>query len=289
MSVWLVTGAGGQLGRDLVDELASRDAVVVACDRAALDVSAESEVARVLSSVRPTVVVNCAAYTAVDQAETDVARASAVNVEGPRNLGRWCAEHGASVVHVSTDYVFDGSATEPYDEDAAVAPRSVYGRTKADGERALLDTGARAHVVRTSWLYGSRGSNFVSTIVRLAGERDALRVVDDQTGSPTWTRHLAKGLVALAESGEPPGIWHCTNAGATTWFGFAREIFVRLGLDPERVQPTSTADFPRPAPRPAYSVLSARRWVAAGLPPMPDWRTALLEAWPSLVGAADAS
>ena len=282
MPRWLVTGAGGQLGQDVLQELGSRADPVVACDRRTLDITSAADVRRVLSAERPTVVVNCAAYTAVDDAEADEVAAAAVNEEGPRHLGTWCADHDVLLVHVSTDYVFDGTATSPYEVTDPVAPRSAYGRTKAAGERALAETGARAHVVRTAWLYGAHGANFVTTIARLARERDTLQVVDDQTGSPTWTRHLARGLVALGASDLAPGTWHCTNGGTTTWFGFAREVVTLLGRDPEMVRPTTTRDFPRPAPRPAYSVLSGSRWEAAGLPPMPQWRDALREAWPTL-------
>lgn len=279
MSRWLVTGAGGAVGTDVVAVLSMYGEDVVGCDRNALDVTSADNVQEVLDREQPQIVVNCAAYTAVDAAEDDEEAAFLVNADGPDLLARWCVDHDARLVHVSTDYVFAGRATTPYDEDTPVAPRSAYGRSKAAGERAVLSSGADAFVVRTAWIYGAVGGNFVKTMARLAGERETVSVVDDQVGAPTWSLHLARGLVALGASDAPPGIYHCTSAGEASWFVFARAVFAELGLDPARVEPTTTAAFPRPAPRPAYSVLSDRRWRAAGLPEMAHWRDALHEAF----------
>ncbi|HEY0871101.1 MAG TPA: sugar nucleotide-binding protein, partial [Acidothermaceae bacterium] len=182
-------------------------------------------------------------------------------------------------VHVSTDYVFAGAATAPYDEGAQTDPRSAYGRTKLEGERAVLRELPDAYIVRTAWVYGAVGNNFVKTMAKLERDRETVSVVDDQRGSPTWSYDLAQGLVALGSSAAPGGIYHCTNSGETTWFGFTRAIFEELGADPDRVLPTTTAAFPRPAPRPAYSVLGNRRWLEAGLEPLPHWRDALHEAF----------
>jgi dTDP-4-dehydrorhamnose reductase len=278
MTRWLVTGAGGQLGTDVVALLRAYRADVTACDRRALDITDPDVVGRVLTTAAPTIVVNCAAYTAVDDAEADESTATRINGEGPGHLARWCAANDARLVHVSTDYVFAGDATSPYDVDHPLDPRSAYGRSKAAGEQAVLAAGGDAHVVRTAWVYGVAGPNFVKTIARLARERDTLSVVDDQRGSPTWSLHLARGLTALAVADVEPGIWHCTGAGETTWYGFASAIFDELGLDPARISPTTTAAFPRPAPRPAYSVLSSQKWHDAGLPQLPQWRDALHEA-----------
>jgi len=185
------------------------------------------------------------------------------------------------MIHVSTDYVFAGDAREPYAEDAPTAPRTVYGRSKRDGERAVLETlPGSAYVVRTAWLYGPRGSNFVRTILRLAAERETLDVVDDQWGQPTSARDLAARLVALGGSDAPAGIYHGTNSGATTWHGFAREVFRLSGLDPERVRATTSTGVVRPARRPAYSVLGHRGWARAGLEPMRPWADALADALP---------
>jgi dTDP-4-dehydrorhamnose reductase len=278
MTTWLVTGAGGQLGTDVVQLLRAYRADVTTVDHRALDVTDAAAAERVLTDAAPDVVINCAAYTEVDAAETDEATATLINGVAPGHLARWCAANGARLIHVSTDYVFAGDATTPYDVGHEVDPRSAYGRSKAAGERAVLAAGGDAHVVRTAWVYGVAGPNFVKTIARLAGERETLSVVDDQRGSPTWSLHLARGLTALGVADVAPGIWHCTGAGETTWYGFARAVFDELGLDPSRVQPTTSADFPRPAPRPAYSVLSMRKWREAGLPELPDWRAALHEA-----------
>lgn len=279
MNRWLVTGAGGALGTDVVGVLKMYGEDIVACDRAALDVTSGESVQSVLDDVAPDIVVNCAAYTAVDAAETNEEAAFLVNADGPDLLARWCMDNESRLVHVSTDYVFAGRASTPYDEDTPVAPRSAYGRSKAAGERAVLSSGAEAFVVRTAWVYGAVGANFVKTMARLARERDTVSVVDDQIGSPTWSLHLARGLVALGVSSAPPGLYHCTSAGEASWFVFARAIFAELGLDPARVEPTTTDAFPRPAARPAYGVLASRRWSAAGLPEMAHWRDALHEAF----------
>jgi dTDP-4-dehydrorhamnose reductase len=232
--------------------------------------------------VEPSIVINCAAYTAVDAAETDEDRALEINAHGPAILAEECAGTGARLLQVSTDYVFAGDASAPYGEATRPAPRSAYGRTKAAGEQAVLTSGADAFVVRTAWLYGQVGSNFVKTMARLATERETVSVVDDQIGAPTWTLHLARGLVALGIADVPAGIWHCTNAGEASWYVFARAIFAELGLDPARVEPTTSEDFVRPAPRPAYSVLSTEKWQRAGLPELPHWRDALHEAFETL-------
>ncbi|MDQ1695099.1 MAG: dTDP-4-dehydrorhamnose reductase [Frankiaceae bacterium] len=282
MSGWLVTGAGGQLGSDVVDVLHAYSEEVAGFDRASLDITDRSAVSTVFATVEPSIVVNCAAYTGVDAAEEDEDRALEINAHGPAHLAAACASMGARLVHVSTDYVFAGDANAPYDEQVRPAPRTVYGRTKAAGEQAVLTSGAAAYVVRTAWLYGQCGPNFVKTMARLAAERETLEVVDDQVGSPTWTLHLARGLVSLGVANVRPGIWHATNAGEATWYVFARAIFAELGLDPARVLPTTTEKFPRPAPRPYYSVLSTAKWAKAGLPEMPHWRDALHEAFETL-------
>jgi len=280
---WVVTGAGGQLGADLLHVLSGCD--VVGLTRADLDITQPDTLTDALAVHRPDVVVNAAAWTDVDGAEADEAGAFRVNADGPAGLAAACRRLHARLVHVSTDYVFAGDAAEPYPVDAPVAPRSAYGRSKAAGEAAVLASGAAAYVVRTAWVYGAVGGNFVKTMARLSRERDTVAVVDDQRGSPTWARDLAAGLVALADAAPPPGIYHCTSAGETTWCGFARAVFAELGCDPDRVQPTTTASYPRPAPRPAYSVLSDDAWRQAGLPLLPDWRSALTTAF-ATVGAS---
>jgi dTDP-4-dehydrorhamnose reductase len=289
---YLVTGAGGQLGADLLRVLAGSPDEVVGLTRAQLDVTSAAAVEKAVVDARPDVVLNAAAYTAVDAAEADEATALAVNAEGPANLARVCALHGGQLVHVSTDYVFAGDATTPYEVGAPTGPRSAYGRTKLAGEQAVRELlPERTWVVRTAWVYGETGGNFVKTMARLAREQDTLDVVDDQYGSPTWSRDLAAGLVALAAAtrapggGPSPGTYHCTNSGGTTWYGLARAVFAEIGADPERVRPTSTDAVPRPAPRPAYSVLSDASWRAAGLPPARPWRDALHAAFAEVGGS----
>jgi len=276
---WLVTGAAGQLGTDVTAVLKMYGEDVVPCERGMLDISDPDSVQSVFDDAGPDIVINCAAYTRVDDAESDEDTAFCVNADGPDLIARWCYEAQARLVHVSTDYVFDGSATEPYTEDVPVAPRSAYGRSKAAGERAVLTSGAHAWVVRTAWVYGAEGANFVKTMARLSRSHEKVSVVEDQVGSPTWSLHLARGLVALGASDARPGIYHCTSAGEASWFVFTRAIFAEMGLDPARVEPTTSDAFPRPAPRPAYSVLSHEKWDRAGLPTMAHWRDALHEAF----------
>lgn len=284
---WLVTGAGGMLGQDVLARLAEAGERATAMDRAALDLTDAAAVRRALERHRPAVVVNCAAWTAVDDAETREAEALAVNGDGPARLADACARTGAVLLHVSTDYVFAGDATAPYAEDAPTAPRSAYGRTKLAGERAVLNTlPDRGYVVRTAWLYGTGGANFVRTMIRLEGQREKLDVVDDQRGQPTWSADLAGLLLALGRGAlagtAPPGVYHGTSSGETTWYGLTREIFRLLGADPDRVHPTTSEAFVRPAPRPAYSVLGHDRFAAAGVAPLRDWRAALAEAFPRI-------
>lgn len=282
---WLVTGAGGMLGQDFLAQLAQSGERYVALDRKALDLTDADAVSAALEEHRPAVVVNCAAWTAVDDAETREAEALAINGSGPANLADACARTGAVLLHVSTDYVFAGDAQEPYAEDAPTAPRSAYGRTKLAGEQAVLGI-EHGYVVRTAWLYGTGGPNFVKTMIKLEGVKDTLDVVDDQRGQPTWSADLAGLLVELGRGAlvgtAPAGVYHGTNSGETTWHGFTQEIFRLLGTDPDRVRPTTSEAFVRPAPRPAYSVLGHGRFAEAGIEPLRDWRTALTEAFPEI-------
>ncbi|MCS5734866.1 dTDP-4-dehydrorhamnose reductase [Herbiconiux daphne] len=275
MTRYLITGAAGMLGHDLVEALDGRD--VVALSRAELDITDASAVASALAGVD--VVFNCAAYTAVDAAETDEATAHAVNAIGPATLAAATAANDAKLVQISTDYVFQGSATSPYPEDEPRDPLNAYGRTKADGEEAVLRLNpAGGYVVRTAWLYGRNGANFPATMLRLGRERDTVTVVHDQVGQPTWTADLARQLVQLVDSDAPAGIYHGTNSGQGSWFDFAQATFQEAGLDPDKVKPTDSSQFVRPAPRPVYSVLGHDAWSRAGLEPMRDWRAALHDA-----------
>jgi dTDP-4-dehydrorhamnose reductase len=257
----LVTGAAGMLGRDVV---AAAGGEVVALARADLDITDVTAVRAAVADARPDAVINCAAWTDVDGAEAHEAEATAVNGEGPGHL----AATGVYLVHVSTDYVFDGTATEPYREDAPTAPRSAYGRSKLAGERAVASFGAA--IVRASWLFGPHGRNFVDTIRRLGENRDEVTVVDDQVGCPTYTGHLAPALVAIAQH-RLTGVLHVAGGGRCSWLELAEATFAEAGIDC-RVRPQSTADLGRPAPRPAFSALAGTRPDA---PRLPHWREGL--------------
>lgn len=274
---WLVTGGRGQLGVELHRVLSAAGAEVHAPGRAQLDITDAAAVDAAVAGAD--VVVNAAAYTAVDAAETDQASATRVNGEAAGLLAAAAARHGARIVQVSTDYVLGGDATVPYPESAPRAPRNAYGRSKALGEQLVLAAAPdHALVVRTAWLYGAGGPNFVRTMLRLAGERETVQVVDDQIGQPTWARDLAHGILRLVEAEAPAGIYHGTNSGQASWFELARAVFENAGHDPARVEPTTSAGYPRPAARPAWSVLGHDAWERVGVPPLRPWRAALDEA-----------
>ena len=275
---YLIAGAGGMLGTDLQHALAGRD--VGALTRTDLDITDADAVMAAVEGYD--VVINASGYTRVDDAETHEADALAINGTGVANLAIATATLGATLVHISTDYVFHGTATTPYHEQDPRDPASAYGRTKAEGERLALELNpAGNRIVRTAWLYGQHGANFAGTMLRLAGERDTVQVITDQRGQPTWTMDLAARIVAMLDAGAPAGIYHGTNSGEASWFDFARAVFEFGGFDPERVKPTDSALFVRPAPRPAYSVLGHDGWTAVGLEPMRDWKSALRSAFSS--------
>ena len=266
----VVTGAGGMLGQDVVRAARAVSHDPVALPRAELDVTDASAVAAAIADARPDAVVNCAAWTDVDGAEAARAAAAAVNAAGAGHVASAAAQAGARLVHVSSDYVFDGRARQPYVESDATAPLSVYGATKLDGEHAVQAAGGEFTIARSSWLFGAGGPNFVETMLRLAAEREAISVVADQVGCPTFTGDLARALVHLAESG-PGGLVHVAGSGACSWHEFAVEIFAQAGVGC-RVDEASSAEMARPAPRPAYSVLASERPDA---PQLPAWREGL--------------
>lgn len=275
MTRYLVTGAGGMLGADLARSLDGRDATLLA--RADLDVTDAAAVDAAVAG--HDVVINAAAYTKVDDAETHEDEATLINGTAAGILAEAAARHGARIVQVSTDYVFDGTATSPYPEDAPRNPVSAYGRSKAVGEELVERAHPGGHyIVRTAWLYGGGGPNFAKTMLRLAADRDTIGVVTDQVGQPTWTGDLAERIISLLDTDAPAGIYHGTNSGEGSWFDFARAVLATQGLDPERITPTDSSAFVRPAPRPAYSVLGHDRWSLAGLPPLRDWRDSLAAA-----------
>jgi len=267
----LLTGAGGQVGRELVSVFAAHD--LTALDHHALDVADRDAVLGVITSLRPDVVVNCAAWTAVDANEGDPDRAWAINALGVRHLADGARRVGAWVCSLSTDYVFDGTQSEPYVEWDRPNPASVYGRSKLGGE---LELGPADTIVRTSWVCGYHGGNMVKTILRLAGDHDTLSFVDDQRGHPTFADDLAAQVGRLVVE-RRPGVFHVTNQGAVSWYEFAREVLAAAGLDPDRVRPIATADLdpPRPAPRPANSVLDNAALRLSGLPLADDFRVPL--------------
>ena len=271
----LIAGAAGMLGQDLQKALAGRD--VTASDRAHLDVTDREAVLTAVAG--HDVVINASAYTKVDDAETHEDEAFAINALGTENLALAAARHGARFLTISTDYVFDGHATAPYAEDTPRDPINAYGRTKAAGEElALAAHPTGTFIVRTAWLYGAGGPNFARTMVKLAGSHETVSVVADQLGQPTWTGDLAARIVALIDSEAPAGVYHGTNSGQASWYEFAKAVFSAAGLNPERVAPTDSATFVRPAPRPSFSVLGHAAWTKAGLAPMRAWEDALTDA-----------
>jgi dTDP-4-dehydrorhamnose reductase len=269
----LVTGAGGMLGQAVARAAGAAGRDVCALTRSELDVTDAPAVAERVSAVAPDAIVNCAAFTDVDGAESAVEAAHAVNGAGTGNVAAAAAAQGARLVHVSTDYVFAGTGTRPYVESDPTGPRSVYGQSKLDGERRVAARGGDHAIVRTSWLFGEGGRNFVDTMLALGAERENVDVVTDQVGCPTFTGHLAGAVLDLAAPGGPRGVLHVAGAGACSWHDFAVEIFARAGL-PCRVGPTTTEAMPRRAPRPAFSVLGSER---DDRPVLPTWQEGLAD------------
>ena len=288
----LVAGGRGQLGSDLAALSTERNRIS-APDSREMDITdpdsirtgIETLIKEAKGDVAKPVIINAAAYTAVDKAETEVEKACAVNAIGAQNLAMLCARWNIPLIHVSTDYVFSGMVNQPYEPDDPTDPQTTYGKSKLLGEHYVLREHSGAVIARTAWLYGWSGHNFVKTMMRLEQTRDTVSVVDDQVGCPTWSGDVAAGLLELAQlmsCGQTPlshRIVHCTSSGQTTWYGFAKAVFAEVGADPNRVQPCTTAGYPLPAPRPAYSVLGNSSWLALGLAPLRDWRSALAAAF----------
>lgn len=283
MSRWLVTGAGGMLGSDITGVLSALPEVeLTACTRAMLDITDAAAVRAAVTG--QDIVVNTAAWTAVDAAEEHEAQATMINGTAVSWLAQACAAAGAVLIHISTDSVFPGEASVPYPEDAPTHPINAYSRSKIAGERAVTQWLPHSgYVVRTAWLYGAHGRNFVRTVLTLAQTRDTLNVVDDQFGQPTWSKMLAKQIARLGAAAldghAPAGIYHGTAAGQASWFDLARAAFTLAGLDPGRVLPVSSDAFPRAAKQPAFTVLGHDRWRSVGVAPQPSWEDQLRAAF----------
>ncbi len=278
----LLAGCAGQLGRELKRSLACLGEVI-ACDRRQLDLAQADSLRAMVRAMGPTVIINAAAYTAVDKAEAEPAAADAINALAPGILAEEAKRTGALLIHYSTDYVFDGTKATAYTEDDTPAPLSAYGRSKLAGEQAIVAAGARHLIFRTSWVFGLHGANFMKTMLRLGKERDELRVVGDQVGAPTWTRHLADvAALTLARKEIPDGLYHLAAAGETSWHGYAEAIFAeaqRSGLMEKSpvVHRIASADYPLPAPRPANSRLDCTKFRRDFNLALPDWRTGLAD------------
>jgi len=267
---WLVVGANGMLGQDLVALAREAGAEVTTMDLPEIDITDPDSVAAAFATGNYEVVVNCAAWTAVDAAEDNEGQAFMVNAVGPANLARAAAAHGARLVQISTDYVFPGDAVDPYPETAHIGPKGAYGRTKAAGEWAVTGNTDNYLLIRTAWLYGAGGPNFPKTMAKLAADRDVLTVVDDQIGQPTWARDLADLIIRLIAANAPSGIYHGTATGAVTWHEFAKTIMNSIGAT-TRIDPVSSATFAAKAPRPAFSVLNHDALRRIGVEPIGNW------------------
>lgn len=287
---WLITGGSGQLGIAVSQELGERRQSFHAVSSSDLDITQGPIVQEFVAGLSPSVIINCAAWTDVDGAENDEQGALRVNSDGAENLavaGNLC---DSRMIHISTDYVFSGEGSSPWQITDEINPQSAYGRTKAQGESRVLTTYPQnSYVVRTAWLYSPWGKNFAKTMTKLAINGDGfIRVVNDQTGQPTSATDLAKQLVELGTSSCPAGIYHGTNSGQATWFDFSQEIFKIADADVGRLIPVSSSEYPRPAKRPSYSVLGHDAWAKTSVKPMRDWRIALAEAMPAIISAVKA-
>ena len=287
---WLITGGSGQLGLAMQKELSSRGVDFVAANSSELDITKPLIVNQLVDFIKPDVIINTAAWTDVDGAESNETATYSVNALGPQNLAIAAGKVGARLIHISTDYVFSGDASSPWSENAPHNPQSVYGLTKSEGEKFVQAAlPADSYVVRTAWLYSAEGKNFAKLMTKLALKgSDEVKVVNDQLGQPTFVGDLAKQIVELVLSGAPVGIYHGTNSGQATWFEFAQEIFRLAGADFLRVIPVSTSEHPRPAKRPSYSVLGHEAWANTTVPVMWEWRIALVEAMPAIISAVKA-
>jgi dTDP-4-dehydrorhamnose reductase len=287
---WLITGGSGQLGIAVSKQLRERGILFHAWSSQDLDITQGPIVQDVIAKLSPKVIVNCAAWTDVDGAESNEQSAFRVNSDGAGNIALAAKECDAKLIHISTDYVFSGQSKTPWEHHDEANPQSAYGRTKAEGERRVLGGYSdNSSIVRTAWLYSPWGKNFAKTMAKLAIKTDSeVRVVNDQVGQPTSATDLAQQLVELALSASPAGVYHGTNSGQATWFEFAQVIFKLTGADVGRVIPVSSSEYARPAKRPSYSVLSHEAWAKTSITPMRDWRIALANAMPAVISEVKA-
>jgi len=272
---WLVLGAKGQLGQELIHLLKTKNIEAIGTDRNEIDFAKPNEIAEKLAKLNPSHIVNCGAYTQVDKAEEESELANLINAQAVGVVAKFTSERKIPFVHISTDYVFDGFATSPYLEDDKVSPQSVYGSSKASGEKEAVGNNPESYILRTAWVYGEYGNNFPKAIAKKLRNNESLNVVNDQIGSPTWTFDLASSIIEILEKKPNPGIYHVTNSESCSWFEFAQAIAKTLNVDEKLVKQTDSNSFVRPAVRPKFSVLSNTKWENAGLTPLRSWK----EAW----------
>jgi dTDP-4-dehydrorhamnose reductase len=272
---WLVLGAKGQLGQELIHLLKIKNIGAIGTDRNEIDFTKPNEIAEKLAKLNPSHIVNCGAYTQVDKAEDEPELANLINAQAVGVIAKFASERKIPFVHISTDYVFDGTSTIAYLEDDKINPQSVYGSSKALGEKEASGNNPDSYILRTAWVYGEYGSNFPKVIAKKLRNNESLNVVIDQVGAPTWTFDLASAIIEILEKRPKPGIYHITNSESCSWFEFAQEIAKTLNVDGKLVKPTDSKSFVRPAVRPKFSVLSNTKWENAGLTPLRSWK----EAW----------
>jgi dTDP-4-dehydrorhamnose reductase len=272
---WLVLGAKGQLGQELIHLLKIKNIDATGTDRNEIDFAKPNEIAEKLTKLNPSHIVNCGAYTQVDKAEEEPELANLINAQAVGVIAKFASERKIPFVHISTDYVFDGTSTIAYLEADKVNPQSVYGSSKASGEKEALENNLESYILRTAWVYGEYGNNFPKVIAKKLRNNESINVVNDQVGAPTWTLDLASAIIEILEKKPIPGIYHVTNSESCSWFEFAQAIAKTLNVDEKLVKPTDSKSFVRPAVRPKYSVLSNSKWENAGLTPLRTWN----EAW----------
>jgi dTDP-4-dehydrorhamnose reductase len=272
---WLVLGAKGQLGQELIHLLKSKNIEAIGTDRNEIDFAKPNEIVGKLGELNPSNIVNCGAYTNVDKAEEEPELASLINAQAVGVIAKFASERNIPFVHISTDYVFDGTSTTPYLEDNKVNPQSIYGTSKVLGEKEALENNPESYILRTAWVYGEHGNNFPKLIAKKLRNNESLNVVNDQIGSPTWTFDLASAIIEILQKRPKQGIYHITNSESCSWFEFAQEIAKTLNIEENLVKPTDSKSFVRPAVRPKFSVLSNTKWENAGLTPLRSWK----EAW----------